>query len=390
MSKLLVVDPQRQARRGLLTDLGKLGYDVQEAATAQAGLEAAFSVRFDGILLDAQMTVANDWKVLAKLKENPQTERVPIIMLMSNRSSKIEDAAMQRGASHFIGKPWHPDNLALIVRVALRETQTGAKADRAVEERLTPEESLTELRETTKKPKLFDTGSKLMKLEQVLGGGIRPNTLTLVEDSPGTGKSVICQYLIYGAIAGGANVTLFSTDHDIDSLATQMGSIDLDLSQYLIDGPLDGVQEGRLQVHGLERSPNEDPEALLRELGDKLENVQAKDGLIVVDSISGLVQVSQDRAILAFFAKCLNSCQVGKTIVLTSRESSFDQHLISRINGICNNHIKLGAETVGGRFINTLEVRKLNNAETRKDNRFGFQMVPGVGINVIPVSRIKA
>ena len=53
------------------------------------------------------------------------------------------------------------------------------------------------------------------------------------------------------------------------------------------------------------------------------------------------------------------------------------------------NYLKFGAETVGARFVNFLEVQRLNNAELRKDNSFGFMVEPEIGVHVIPVAKIK-
>ena len=384
MAKLLVVDQQRSARRGLKDDLGKLGYEVQEASTTEAGLEMALKGGYDGILLDAQMAIKDDWKVLHELKGNPRTKGTPVMMLSAVRSNKDEATGLRLGASHFISKPWHPEGLALTVRVALREAQERVRKelpDTPMDD-LYPEEAAPAAARTFNKS-AFNTGGKLVRLDNVLGGGLTIETLTLLEGKPDTGKSVVCQYLIYAAVVAGRNVTCFSTDHTKDTLVEQMRSIDLDTSSYL--------REGQLDIRPLERpSSEDDPAELLAHLVGDIQDVPPEFGFIIVDSITSLAQISEDRSVLNFFARCQESCTDGKTVVIVARDSAFDPLLLPRVSDVCNNHLKFGAETVGAKVVQTLEVQKLNNAELRKDNSFGFQVVPQVGIHIVPFSRIRA
>lgn len=191
---------------------------------------------------------------------------------------------------------------------------------------------------------------------------------------------MICQYLIYGAIVAGRNVTYISTDHIASTLADQMASFDLDISKH--------VKDGQLDIRTLERpSSEDDPNQLLARLVQDIENAQPQSGLVIVDSISNLAQISEDRSILNFIARCQGSCTEGKTVVIVSRDSAFDPKLLPRLNDVCHNYLKFGAETVGNRTFNKLEVQKLNNAVMRKDNIFGFLVEPQMGIHVVPFSR---
>ena len=384
MAKLLVVDQQRSARRGLKDDLGKLGYEVQEASTAEAGLEMALKGGYDGILLDVQMAIKDDWKVLHELKGNPRTKGTPVMMLTAVRSNKDEATGLRLGASHFISKPWHPEGLALTVRVALREAQERVRnepPDVPLDDRDVYPEEVAPVYTSNKSA--FGTGGKLVRLEKVLGGGLAVESLTFVGGNPGTGKSVLCQYLIYAAIVSGRNVTYFSTDHTADTLADQMRSLDLDTSNY--------IREGQLDVRPLERpSSEDDPAEVMAQLARAIQDIPPEFGFIIVDCISGLAQICQSRSVLGFFARCQESCTDGKTMVIVARDSAFDPQLLPRLTGVCNTYIKFGAESVGARVVHTLEVQKLNNAQLKKDTGFGFEVVPHEGIHVVPWSRIRA
>ncbi len=381
MTKLLVVDQQRSARRGLKDDLTKLGYEVQEATTTETGLEMALKGGYAAILVDVQLAIKDDWNVLQTLKGNRQTKGTPVMMLTAVRSDKNEAIGLRMGAPHFIPKPWHPDGLALTVRVALREAEERARleiAEEHLDDVYPEEEAPTVVRKSNKSP--YDTGGKVVKLDKLLGGGIAIKTLSLFVGNPGAGKSVICQYLIYGAIVAGRTVTYISTDHTASTLADQMATIDLDISRH--------VKDGQLDIRTLERPASEDdPNQLPARMVRDIESAQPQSSLVIVDSISNLAQISEDRSILNFIAKCQGSCTDGKTVVIVSRDSAFDPKLLPRLNDVFHNYFKFGAETVGNRTFNKLQVQKLNNAVLRKDNLFGFLVEPQLGIHVVPFSR---
>ena len=252
MTKLLVVNQQRSARKALKADLVKLGYDVQEAETAQAGLEMALKGRYNGILIDVQMAIKDDWKILEELKRNPWTKGTPVMMLTAVRSNKNEATGLRLGASHFIPKPWHPEGLALTVRVALREAEERSRLERPDDplDDVYPKEVVAD---NTSNRNVFATAGKLVKLENGLGSGLAFESLTLIEGSPNTGKSVICQYLIHGAIANAECVNYFSANQTKDDLVQKMASIDLDIKIKL--------QDEQLQIRAIRRASVNDDSA---------------------------------------------------------------------------------------------------------------------------------
>ena len=89
MAKVLVVDHERRIRRWLTDSLGKCGYDVVETANGQTALETASRQRFDLILLDDALPKMDGWQVLTKLKEDPQMQRIPVVLLTSFPSEPV-------------------------------------------------------------------------------------------------------------------------------------------------------------------------------------------------------------------------------------------------------------------------------------------------------------
>ena len=371
MARVLVVDHERVVRRSLKQSLGESGYDVKEAANGRLGLDLASQEPFDLILLDVDLPGMDGWQTLTKLKEDRHTRGIPVIMLNSFPSVDSEATGMRLGAAHILAKPWYPETLAITVRVVLRGAQN------AVEE-----ENSGARPAASESPKTIATGGKLIPLEKILGGGIPLGTLTLLEGVSEGGKSVICQYFTYGAISHGRGVAYFSSEHTVDSLDDQMRSIGLGVSR--------SQKDQRLCMYPLPKpSTRDDPEKLLTALAADIERLPADQGFTILDSVSNLAELSQDRSVMGFFSSCHRLCAEGRTIVVVARSSAFDPNLLGRLHGLCNMHLCISGEMVMGKSVKILEVPKVNNADRHTDNRFSFQVEPEVGIKILPLSRVK-
>ena len=382
MAKILVVQHERSVRKELKDSLVKAGYDVIDAPNGGTALEIANQDQIDGILLDVNLPMMDGWQVLSKLKEHPQTSKIPVIMLTSYTTIEHEATGMRLGVAHFIAKPWRSETLALTVRVALREAHREVTKDHRTTESAW-DNSVSSPGLPSNSQKTINTGGKLIQLEGVLGGGIPRESLTLIEGPSAAGKSVLCQYLIYGAISDGLSLAYFTSEHQADSLSNQMGSIGLDVSGYL--------QGDKVLFYPLQNpSADDEPESLLSTLASDIERVPANGGVIVVDSITNLAQISRDRYVLGFFASCERLCDQGRTIVVVARSSAFDDNLLPRLHDLCDTHISLGVEKIRDKVVNTLEVRKVGKSEPTGNNRLSFQIEPAVGINLVPISRIRA
>ena len=121
MMRVLVVDDEVYIRELLVGSLSGMGYQVDEAANGDVCLEMARRNRPDLILLDVLMPVMDGFDVLRELRKGPATKNMPVILLTSLPPDEGETVGMQLGASHYLTKPWDAGDLALSLRVALRE-----------------------------------------------------------------------------------------------------------------------------------------------------------------------------------------------------------------------------------------------------------------------------
>ena len=381
MAKLLVAEQQRTLRKALKDTLVNCSYDVFDAANGPAALEITQQEEIDGILLAAEMPGMDGWQVLGKLKEDPRTKSIPVIMLISYPSVETEATGVRLGAAHLISKPWHPETLAITVKVALREAQNSTEESHSNE---TSGQGATPGQAAPASPKKFiDTGGKLIAIEKVLNGGIPSETLTLIEGDSAEATSVLCQYLTYGALLGGQDVAYFTNERMATSLFDRMRSIGLDVSGY--------DHLGRVKFHPMQiPSVDDEPENLMAALASDIERIPCNEEIIIVDSISGLAEISEDRATLRFFSACHRLSSEGRIIIVVCRSSAIERSTGTRIHGVCDTHIKLSTESIRNKLVNTLQVLKVNKAELRSDAGFSFEVTPGVGVTIVPMSRIKA
>ena len=380
MPKLLVVDRDRIYRKSLKEFLVENGYEAEESSDGQVALEMVARNGVDGILLDVAIPPTDGWQILTKLKGNPQTRAIPVIMMTPILSNEIEATAIRLGAAHVISKPLRPDALKLTVRVALREARRSDNHGKAAPQ---PEKDTPAApAESVESNNYVGTGGKIPQLEQMMAGGIPLESLTLIEGASSTGKSLLSQYFLYGAMLGQRITGYFTTGQTIDGLMDQMGSAGLDVSRLI---SADNVRHYALK----KTSVDEEPETQLTALASEIEQVPVECNFIIVDDVTNLVQICEDRAVLGFFASCQRVASAGRIIIVVARSSAFDQRLLVRLSGICDTHIHTGAEQVKGQQVCTLELRKVGNRELSSGNELRFQIEPGLGIKILPMSRVR-
>jgi len=355
MPKVLIAEDDPGVRKLIAFTLAEAGHEVIEAEDGAAALELAFEECPEVILLDVDMPVMNGFEVLRGLRGNSSTESTPIVLLTGLDAAEGEPMAMKLGVEHYLTKPVLPDVLKSVVKVALR--------------------SSTVINATVKVGK--------SKLDEKLGGGIPPGSLTLVEGTSSAGKSVLCQHLIYGALNVGHRVACFTSEDSVRSLMAQMGSIGLPVSSYL--------RSGHLKVYPLEEPEEEEAGGvLLKALAGEMAVVPKEYQLLVVDSITSLASGSDDHTVASFFSHCKRLCANRRTVILVVHSFAVDERMLIRLRSLCDAHLKLSVENMGEKQIRVLEVCKIRSANQTTGNVVSFEVQPAFGIKVLPISKAKA
>ena len=114
--RILVVEDQVDNRQILRDLLGNAGYDLVEAENGQEALAAVARQRPDLILMDIQLPVMDGYEATRRLKSDPGTKSIPIIVVTSYALSGDETKARAAGCDDYVTKPFSPRQLLAKVR----------------------------------------------------------------------------------------------------------------------------------------------------------------------------------------------------------------------------------------------------------------------------------
>lgn len=129
-TRILVVDDMPENAMVLRSFLEPLGYRVEYAAHGEEALDRVDSDPPDVILLDIAMPGMNGFEVCRRLKQNPDTVHIPVVIItgMADKETNVE--AVKCGADDFLIKPF--DRILLEARIKNSST-TKLLHDRLVE-----------------------------------------------------------------------------------------------------------------------------------------------------------------------------------------------------------------------------------------------------------------
>ena len=126
---VLLVDDEQSNRKLVTLLLGRVGYVVRTAPSGEEGLIVAKAEHPDLILLDVMMPVMDGHEMLLRLKRDPDTRDIPVIMLTARGGEQDIAVSFQRGAVFHVDKPYETRDLLQKIAVALNLTDPDAPSD---------------------------------------------------------------------------------------------------------------------------------------------------------------------------------------------------------------------------------------------------------------------
>ena len=123
--EILIIEDDASQREVLSLRLNSQGFKTLEASNAMDGLRLAEQRRPHLVLLDVRLPDIDGFRVCRHLDENPDTCKIPVIMLSGMERPDIIRRARRAGCHYFVRKPYDPNALLILVEQAMIERSEG-------------------------------------------------------------------------------------------------------------------------------------------------------------------------------------------------------------------------------------------------------------------------
>jgi two-component system alkaline phosphatase synthesis response regulator PhoP len=125
MSRILVVDDDREIVRLVRSYLERAGYQVVTAYNGETALHTLRRERPDLLVLDLMLPDRDGWDLTRLIRTDDTLADIPIIMLTARVEDSDKIVGLEIGADDYITKPFNPREVVARVRALLRRSQRG-------------------------------------------------------------------------------------------------------------------------------------------------------------------------------------------------------------------------------------------------------------------------
>lgn len=132
-SHVLIVEDERDLERVLSYNFRQAGFDVVSAMNGETALRAVKEEKFDLILLDLMLPDIPGTEVCRRLKQNPQTSAIPVIMVTAKGEEVDRVVGFELGADDYVVKPFSVRELVLRARAILRRSESSTATEEKLE-----------------------------------------------------------------------------------------------------------------------------------------------------------------------------------------------------------------------------------------------------------------
>jgi DNA-binding response OmpR family regulator len=126
---VLVIDDQENIVEFIKLGLKYEGFLVEAAVDGPQGLAAAQRINPDLIILDIMLPGMDGLEVCRRLRANPTTKDIPILMLTAKDDVSDRITGLDTGADDYLTKPFSFEELVARIRAILRRQSRGRSED---------------------------------------------------------------------------------------------------------------------------------------------------------------------------------------------------------------------------------------------------------------------
>ncbi len=121
-ASILIVEDEAPIREMIAMGLGRAGFDVRHADSAEDAEAAIRLTRPDLILLDWMLPGRSGLEFAREVKRNPDLRDIPIIMLTARGEEEDRVRGLDTGADDYVTKPFSPREVVARIKAVLRRT----------------------------------------------------------------------------------------------------------------------------------------------------------------------------------------------------------------------------------------------------------------------------
>jgi DNA-binding response OmpR family regulator len=126
MTRVLLADDDPFMRRVSEVALKRAGFVVRSVGDGTEALQLLEDTPVDVVLLDGQMPAMDGLDACRRMKANPRTAHIPVIMLTARTDEADRDEGLAAGAAGYITKPFDPLTLGARVREIFEHKPSGS------------------------------------------------------------------------------------------------------------------------------------------------------------------------------------------------------------------------------------------------------------------------
>ncbi len=128
--RVLVVEDERDVVELIRYHLATAGYDVVVAPTGTDALKLVREAQPDIVLLDLIVPHLNGWEVCRRLKQDPETREIPVIMVTGRVEEGDKVLGFEVGADDYVTKPFSPRELLARIQAVSRRGRPADTQDK--------------------------------------------------------------------------------------------------------------------------------------------------------------------------------------------------------------------------------------------------------------------
>lgn len=122
-SRVLIVEDEPDIRELVVHHLKREGYQVSAASSGEEALRQVQAAPPDLVILDLMMPAMDGLEVCRRLRQDPATAMLPIVMLTAKGDEVDRVLGLEIGADDYVVKPFSPKELLARVRAVLRRSR---------------------------------------------------------------------------------------------------------------------------------------------------------------------------------------------------------------------------------------------------------------------------